>query len=558
MASNIVHRSFRSRRRRAGGNGLGRRLIHSIARAGGILLLTAPLLVLPPATQAQSVWDICVLDPLTSYTSNSIAIGACPPSGPGDCISDQLYIRSMPGVYPVIRLENEALQSQVACSAVGQIGIAAAGYTLSTLADDNDLVIQTMSDLCSGLPSCSGDVIISANCPGAQIRFATQDPGGGDTEKMRIANNGYVSVGKAPAAPQAHMHIQLQSTQATSAAWMKSGLLVTDEQSLAYMGLQTDPTGPTQQYDAIIAWGDNMIQQDEIDKLNFVHTPDFGLTTRNVMTLTSEGMVGIGVTTPTERLTVDGNIAPSINNQYDLGVSTGNWWNCAYITNGVCQLSDIRFKENVEDIAYGLNEILQLRPISYSWLGRPDGPRKLGLVAQELQTLIGEVVSETTDQEARLGVLYSDLIPVLVKAIQEQQELIEYQAVELTSEADRQSAMQAELSSLRQELDVIRQHIGKALPPRTGADIAARLYPNSPNPFAEATRIGFFLPAEIAQAEIIVYEAETGLEVLRRTISARGASSLRIDAADLASGVYLYELFADGRLLGGDKMIIAR
>ena len=81
---------------------------------------------------------------------------------------------------------------------------------------------------------------------------------------------------------------------------------------------------------------------------------------------------------------------------------------------------------------------MQLRPVSFEWIKRPYEGRKLGLIAQEIQPVIAEVVEDqeiireedgsiSTKQADVLGVYYSDLIPVLIKATQEQQEIIEQQ-----------------------------------------------------------------------------------------------------------------------------------
>jgi hypothetical protein len=57
--------------------------------------------------------------------------------------------------------------------------------------------------------------------------------------------------------------------------------------------------------------------------------------------------------------------------------------------------SDERLKKNIEDMRYGLKEILKLHPVSYRWINNPDGqdgPKRLGLLAQEVQQVIPEVV----------------------------------------------------------------------------------------------------------------------------------------------------------------------
>ncbi|HAF31272.1 MAG TPA: hypothetical protein DCG75_19720 [Bacteroidales bacterium] len=89
--------------------------------------------------------------------------------------------------------------------------------------------------------------------------------------------------------------------------------------------------------------------------------------------------------------------------------------------------SDKRLKTDIEDLSYGLNEILKLRPVSYVLKKKPELGVKLGLIAQEVQPLINEVINVGNDSEKTLGIYYSDLVPVLIKGIQEQQQIIEAQ-----------------------------------------------------------------------------------------------------------------------------------
>lgn len=67
---------------------------------------------------------------------------------------------------------------------------------------------------------------------------------------------------------------------------------------------------------------------------------------------------------------------------------------------------------------------------------------------------------------------------------------------------------------------------------------------NYPNPFNPATKIAFTLP-EASQVELVVYDV-MGREV-RRMVTASmeaGRHEVRFEAADLASGVYIYRLHA--------------
>jgi len=82
--------------------------------------------------------------------------------------------------------------------------------------------------------------------------------------------------------------------------------------------------------------------------------------------------------------------------------------------------SDARLKKNIVDIKYGLSDVLKAKPRSYQM--NDVAGDFVGFVAQELQTVIPEVV--TGDAEKQLGVDYGSLVAVAFKAIQEQQAII--------------------------------------------------------------------------------------------------------------------------------------
>lgn len=92
--------------------------------------------------------------------------------------------------------------------------------------------------------------------------------------------------------------------------------------------------------------------------------------------------------------------------------------------------SDRRWKDNIKDSKLGLEFIKTIRPVSYFRKNDENKKTEYGFIAQELETAfvnVGDsnnaVVSK--DTEGMYGVRYSDFISISVKAIQEQQELIE-------------------------------------------------------------------------------------------------------------------------------------
>jgi len=104
---------------------------------------------------------------------------------------------------------------------------------------------------------------------------------------------------------------------------------------------------------------------------------------------------------------------------------------CASIRyNALLARSDERLKRDIHplDASSELQRLLSLRPVSYYW--RDESlPQTLqyGLIAQELQQVFPELVSEAEDEQKTLAVNYQALIPLLVNALQVQQEQIRQQ-----------------------------------------------------------------------------------------------------------------------------------
>ena len=87
--------------------------------------------------------------------------------------------------------------------------------------------------------------------------------------------------------------------------------------------------------------------------------------------------------------------------------------------------SDERLKDNIENISWGLDEILKLRPVNYTWKDDPiDQGIQYGFIAQEVQEVMPEAVKEFGEETKYLGLEKEAIYVTLVKAIQEQQEQI--------------------------------------------------------------------------------------------------------------------------------------
>ncbi len=130
------------------------------------------------------------------------------------------------------------------------------------------------------------------------------------------------------------------------------------------------------------------------------------------------------------RVDFNADLEPQSNNSFNLGASSFRWSNI-YSINPVDVSSDQRLKADINDLNYGLAEILALRPVSYHWKSDDKQALHLGLIAQEAETIIPEIVSQTADDKAMRSMRYTELVPVLIKATQQQQALIEEQSQQI-------------------------------------------------------------------------------------------------------------------------------
>jgi hypothetical protein len=108
--------------------------------------------------------------------------------------------------------------------------------------------------------------------------------------------------------------------------------------------------------------------------------------------------------------------------------SNGNVQNT---NNSYGSLSDVKLKENIVDASPKLADLMQVKVRNYNLVGSTT--KQIGVVAQELETVFPSMIDVTPDRDAKnndLGtttksVKYSVFVPMLIKAMQEQQAMIE-------------------------------------------------------------------------------------------------------------------------------------
>ncbi|MDD3280865.1 MAG: tail fiber domain-containing protein [Bacteroidales bacterium] len=142
----------------------------------------------------------------------------------------------------------------------------------------------------------------------------------------------------------------------------------------------------------------------------------------NALTVLKNGRMGLqSVVAPVYALELPNNAS--------IGIGSGRAY--AWIT-----YSDGRLKTERRILPYGLKEVMQLEPIAYfhhnstskdgKIIIEESGAKSIGFIAQDMYKIIPEIVNVPEDENAQLwSMSYEKLTPVLVKAIQEQQLIIE-------------------------------------------------------------------------------------------------------------------------------------
>jgi hypothetical protein len=134
-----------------------------------------------------------------------------------------------------------------------------------------------------------------------------------------------------------------------------------------------------------------------------------------------------------------------LNNNGELTIGYGSTDNGAYklqvnsqifATNATIETSDIRFKENIKPLDKGLEIINKLKPVKFNFITTTENNfsefDEIGFIAQDVEgalstELFAKAVVKKLDEDkddSALGLMTEKLIPILVKAMQEQQALI--------------------------------------------------------------------------------------------------------------------------------------
>ncbi len=289
-------------------------------------------------------------------------------------------------------------------------------------------------------------------------------------------------------------------------------------------------------------------------------------------------------------------ITPNFNNMYDLGSSSLKW-NDLYLSNAVIALgalqgsavtatgaiqglnltattfagggttsadidnsgrlirtlSDRRLKTNIQDLNYGLNELLKLKSVSYNYINteKYGDSKTIGFIAQDVEEIMPEVVKQSADAYHLRSLNYVEIIPVIVNAIKEQNNLINEQ--KKTIEIQKQ-----QINELNSKLDCLNpcQSSQPSTQPKRDIISSARLDQNVPNPFGKTTTIAYYIP-QGSTPNMLMLTDLNGKQIKNFMISQTGEGSIIIDASELAPGIYNYSLIVNGKETLTKRMVVA-
>jgi len=435
--------------------------------------------------------------------------------------------------------------------------------------------------------------------------------GGTDTEVMRIVGS-TANVGIGTPSPAARLHVR--ATPADVEQFLR---LTVNDASLPEAGnhfsvINTTGTAdqlgfeirainsntntlPALTINALVPTIMDTLSTSPIMNFNVRRTPTADIVNRPLFTwnnngsaqmrMNAAGNLGIGTTTPSGRLHVNGtvfinygSVPPSSvpgggTGEEDLGINTaGQLINLS--------TSSIHFKDNVEDLDFDKESFLNLRPVSFSWKEFYGGNADVGLIAQEVNETFpalaswsykythldnGDLLRDSLDnpvmdttQMAVSGVRYHKLPVYLLAIVKEQQQKINalQEQLESLSSLVSDCCDRADDSMHRLDGDSERDEVAVRAEVAFIKDMPT-LSQNAPNPFHETTVIRFYVPKGSKDASIRVTDT-SGAVIRLFSLNGFGTGSITIEANSMAPGNYPYSLVVDRQMVDTKTMVITR
>jgi len=138
----------------------------------------------------------------------------------------------------------------------------------------------------------------------------------------------------------------------------------------------------------------------------------------------------------------------------------GAMYQFSFGDNGNFQMaSDARLKENISDVSSSLNKLMELSPKKYHyiWSDKNHNRKSSGFLAQDVQKVFPDLVSSIRQPngERTLMMNYIGLIPHITKGLQEQQDIIDEQANEISNQEDQIAKLITIIEKLQTRVDAL-------------------------------------------------------------------------------------------------------
>lgn len=248
---------------------------------------------------------------------------------------------------------------------------------------------------------------------------------------------------------------------------------------------------------------------------------------------------------------------------------TSAYFNGSAYSTANYQSSDMELKRDVKPLTQAIERINSLRPNSFSFktdehksMNLPEGTQ-MGLTAQEVEKNFPELVSEMTDISDYLktgeagkiktykAVNYTNLIPLLIAGMQEQQ-------AQLQEQKEENQELKNLVAILQQQSNDL---LAKTSDPTGINNLVSQtdgfsMDQNIPNPFSNETQVRYTLPQNTGRAYMAVYDL-SGKQIKTFPLTQKGSSSVAISSEKLAAGIYIYSIIADGKVMDSKRMVVA-
>lgn len=295
-------------------------------------------------------------------------------------------------------------------------------------------------------------------------------------------------------------------------------------------------------------WGDRdcAFRAESLDGSISFATND-GTSVAKRLFIKDSGNVGVGVSNPTSLLHVGGDIFYS----------------------GALISSDKRLKKDIQKYDDGLEKLMQIQPYTYYYNGEAEiksDKLQYGVIAQEMKQIdeafVGEFTyektvhnkdtgyDEVTETEDYMYVNASSITYLLVNSVQEQQALLEEKDEQIEALSDRLEELEKRFDDLASG-EIFNTDVTLSY-----HDIA-ELKQNAPNPFSGVTTIDYTVPTDTKSAKINIYN-NGGILIKSIDIKHVGQGSLTINAHDIPSGIYVYQLVVDDSIVSVNSMSLQK